>query len=30
MTGTMANAVIYIVFFLVMGALAGLVYNKAS
>jgi hypothetical protein len=30
LTGTLANAVIYIIFFVVMGALAGLVYNKAS
>lgn len=30
MTGTVANAVIYIIFFVVMGALAGLVYKKAG
>ena len=29
-TGTFMNAVVYIVFFAVMGALAGLVYQKAS
>lgn len=28
MTGTMMNAVIYIVFFAVMGALAGMIYKK--
>lgn len=30
LTGTLANAVIYIIFYVVMGALAGLVYNKAG
>ncbi len=30
MTGTLTNAGIYIVFYLVMGALAGLIYSKAS
>ena len=28
LTGTLANGVLYIIFFAVMGALAGLVYNK--
>jgi len=29
-TGTFANALIYLVFFLIMGALVGLIYNKSS
>jgi len=29
-TGTIANGVLYVVFFVVMGALAGIVYNKTT